>query len=186
MLAATLICGLSNALAVEASKVPEKKHTTLGLYLDAKEAYAMATKEKVLFLDVRTRAEVNFLGMPTIADANVPYMVMDNMFSWDSKKSVYKLEPNSDFVTEVGKRLQAKQLDKNAIIILMCRSGDRSATAANLLAKAGYTRVYSVVDGFEGDMAKDGPNAGRRAVNGWKNAGLPWAYKLPKEKMYLQ
>jgi hypothetical protein len=38
-----------------------------------------------------------------------------------------------------------------------------------------------VVDGFEGDMSKDG----RRAVNGWKNAGLPWSYQLAREKMYF-
>jgi len=44
--------------------------------------------------------------------------------------------------------------------------------------------VYSVVDGVEGDLAKDGPKAGQRVVNGWKNAGLPWSYTLEKKKMY--
>jgi len=36
--------------------------------------------------------------------------------------------------------------------------------------------AYTVVDGFEGDRNKDpsSPNYGRRNVNGWKNAGLPW------------
>ena len=34
-------------------------------------------------------------------------------------------------------------------------------------------------------MAKEGPKAGQRAVNGWKNAGLPWSYKLDKAKMYF-
>jgi hypothetical protein len=42
-----------------------------------------------------------------------------------------------------------------------------------------------VVDGFEGDMAKDGPKAGQRVLNGWKNAGLPWSYQLDKSKMYF-
>ena len=67
----------------------------------------------------------------------------------------------------------------------MCRSGDRSAAAANQLAEAGFTAVYSVVDGFEGDVAKDGPTAGLRTVNGWKNKGLPWGYKLEKAKLTL-
>jgi rhodanese-related sulfurtransferase len=67
---------------------------------------------------------------------------------------------------------------------LICRSGDRSAAAANLLAEAGLKNVYSVVDGFEGDLATQGPKAGQRVVNGWKNAGLPWSYNLDKEKMY--
>jgi hypothetical protein len=42
-----------------------------------------------------------------------------------------------------------------------------------------------VVDGFEGDTAKDGPNKGKRAVNGWKNSGLPWSYQLDKEKVHF-
>ena len=36
---------------------------------------------------------------------------------------------------------------------------------------------YSVVDVYEGDLASDGPNAGQRVVNGWKDFGLPWSYK---------
>lgn len=185
-LAGVLFLSSSISFAYDASKVPEPKRTSLGLYLDAKEAYAMIKKEKVLFLDVRTREEVNFLGMPSLADANIPYMVMDGMHSWDDKKNVYKLEPNSEFVTLVGDRVKAKSMKKDDPIIVMCRSGDRSSRAADLLAKAGYTKVYSIVDGFEGDIAKDGPNAGRRAVNGWKNSDLPWSYNLAKDKMSLE
>jgi rhodanese-related sulfurtransferase len=53
------------------------------------------------------------------------------------------------------------------------------------LSEAGFAQVYTVVDGFEGDVAKEGPNAGKRVVNGWKNAGLPWSYRLEKEKFTL-
>lgn len=148
--------------AVNATDLPEVKRTQLGLYLDSSEAYEMAQKEKLLFIDVRTRAEVNFLGMPTVAD------------------------PNSDFVSEVQKRAAEKGIGKNDKIVVMCRSGDRSSKAVDLLAKVGYTKVYSVVDGYEGDMAKDGPNAGQRVVNGWRNSKLPWTYKLAKQKMYLE
>jgi len=181
-----LLAGSSSALAIDASKVPEKKRSSLALYLTAAEAHKMATDEKVLFIDVRTRAEVNFLGMPTVADANIPYMEMDNMYSWDEKKGVFKLEPNSGFVTEIEDRLKQKGLDKNSKIILMCRSGDRSVKAVDLLAKVGYKNVYSIVDGYEGDMAKDGEHKGRRVVNGWKNSNLPWTYSLSKQKMYFQ
>lgn len=174
------------ALAVDAASVPELKRTQLGLYLTSAEAYEVASKEKVLFLDVRTRAEVNFLGIPTVADANIPYMEMDNMYSWDEKKGVFKLEPNSGFMTEVQQRIKQKGLDTNSKIIVMCRSGDRSAKAVDLLAKSGYKNVYSVVDGYEGDVAKEGDHKGQRAVNGWRNAKLPWTYSLTKEKMYFQ
>ena len=174
------------AVAMDAAAVPEIKRTQLGLYLTSAEAYETATKEKLLFLDVRTRAEVNFLGIPTVADANIPYMEMDNMYSWDEKKGVFKLEHNSGFMTEVQQRLKQKGLDTNAKIIVLCRSGDRSAKAADLLAKSGYKNVYSVVDGYEGDVAKEGDRKGQRAVNGWRNTNLPWTYSLAKEKMYFQ
>jgi rhodanese-related sulfurtransferase len=80
--------------------------------------------------------------------------------------------------------LSAKGLTPDSPVVLICRSGDRSAAASNLMAEAGFKTVYTVVDGFEGDLAADGPNAGQRVVNGWKNAGLPWSYRLEKSKMY--
>jgi rhodanese-related sulfurtransferase len=186
VLVATCAVAADVALAFDAAKVPEVKRTQLGLYLSSAEAYDVASKEKVLFLDVRTRAEVNFLGMPTVADANVPYMEIDNMYSWDEKKGVFKLEPNSGFVTEVQDRMKQKGMDQNAKIIVMCRSGDRSAKAVDLLAKVGFKNVYSVIDGYEGDVAKDGDHKGQRVVNGWRNNNLPWTYTLTKDKMYLQ
>jgi len=172
--------------ASDFSKLPDKKKTKLGLYMTPKDAYDFLQKnaDKTLFVDIRTRAEVNFLGTPSMIDANVPYMEMNEWWSWNEKKNGFKLEVNSDFADEIAARLEAKGLTKNDAIIVMCRSGDRSAKAADLLASLGYTKVYSIVEGFEGDMAKSGENAGRRAVNGWKNAGLPWSYKLAKEKMY--
>ena len=78
-----------------------------------------------------------------------------------------------------NKNKRLKNLNKNDRVILVCRSGERSARAADVLAKAGFTQVYNVVEGFEGDYGK----TGRRDVNGWKNAGLPWTYKLDKAKI---
>lgn len=50
-------------------------------------------------------------------------------------------------------------------------------------ANLGYTRVYSVLEGYEGDKAKEGPHAGQRVVNGWRNQGLPWTCKLERNEM---
>jgi rhodanese-related sulfurtransferase len=86
----------------------------------------------------------------------------------------------------VEKLLARKGLSKESTVVVMCRSGSRSAKAANLLAQAGYKNVYTVTDGFEGDTAKEGAHKGERVVNGWKNSGLPWSYKLNKEKMYWE
>ena len=174
------------AYAFDAASVPPPKRTKVGQYLSAQETASFLAKSgpKTLFLDIRTPAELMFVGMPTVADANVPYMIQPDFPAWDQAKATFKLENNSDFVSEVRRRLSAKGLGSDSAIVLICRSGDRSAAAANLLAEAGLKNVYSVVDGFEGDLATQGPKAGQRVVNGWKNAGLPWSYNLDKEKMY--
>ena len=175
-----------SAFAVDSTDLPKKKRTKLELYMTPIDAYEFVTKnaDKSLFLDVRTRTEVNFLGMPTNVDANVPYMVMNEWYAWDSKKNTFKMEVNSDFADKVAERLAEKGLSKNDPVILTCRSGSRSAKAADLLAGLGYKNVYTVVSGFEGDKVKDGPFKGQRIKNGWKNAGLPWTYKLKLAKMY--
>lgn len=54
----------------------------------------------------------------------------------------------------------------------------RSAAAARQLIEAGYTDVWNLIEGFEGDK---NPETGRRELNGWRNAGLPWTYKLGAE-----
>lgn len=181
-----LLMASTAAHAFDAASVPAPKRTKLGQYLSSQEAAKFMDQNgsKALFLDVRTTAEVTFVGMPVQADANVPYMKEPEFPVWDGVKGTFKLEPNPDFIPEVRRRLAAKGLGPNDAVVLICRSGDRSASAANLLTEAGFKNVYSVVDGFEGDLATGGPKAGQRVVNGWKNAGLPWSYKLDKTKMY--
>lgn len=176
----------STAYAADFSKLKDKKKTTLGLYMTAKEAYEMVKNnhDKTLFVDIRTRSEVNFLGMPTVADANVPYMEMNEWYAWNEKKNEFKLDVNSAFEKTIATRLKQKSLTKSDTIILMCRSGSRSAKAVNLLASLGYKKVYSVVDGFEGDKVKTGEFKGMRMKNGWKQAKLPWSYNLSQDKMY--
>ena len=83
---------------------------------------------------------------------------------------------NEHFVAEVQ-----KVFAKTDTIYVMCRSGSRSAKSVNLLAKAGYSKVYNIIDGFEGDS----DDQGKRTVNGWKNSGAPWTYKLDANLMYM-
>ena len=144
----------------------------------------MFVHSQCLYKEQVVNCNIYFLGMPLQADANVPYMKQPDFPVWDSAKATYKLELNPDFLPEVRHRLAEKGLGPDSPIVLICRSGDRSAAAANLLAEAGFKNVYSVVDGYEGDIANEGPKAGQRVVNGWKNAGLPWSYKLERAKMY--
>lgn len=175
-----------HAAAFNAADVPEAKRAAGAQYVDAKEAYALKQQlgAHAYMVDVRTRYEVAYLGMPTVADANIPYLEHPDDAGWDAKAGRWAMSVNNDFGPELARRLAAKGLGKDDPVILMCRSGDRSGRAANLLVQLGYHKVYTVVDGFEGDLAKDGPQAGQRVVNGWKNAGLPWTYKLEPSKLY--
>jgi rhodanese-related sulfurtransferase len=183
--AMTALSGVAHAQAgLVPAKVPEEMRTKSNLYLLPKQAhdFVKAQKGKVLFLDVRTRAEAQFLGMPEGADALVPYVeFQDFMTDWDDKRGFYKLEPFSDFVPEAERRLKQKGLSKADPVVVICRSGERSSRAADLLVDSGFQRVYTVVYGFEGELSDNG----RRNVNGWKNAGLPWSYELDRKRMYF-
>src|ERR1700722_62658 len=94
-----LLVASTAAQAFDAASVPALKRTKLGQYLSSKEAAKFMDKNaaKALFLDVRTTPEVAFLGMPTQADANVPYMREPDFPVWDAAKENFKLELNPDF-----------------------------------------------------------------------------------------
>ncbi len=59
--------------------------------------------------------------------------------------------------------------------------------AVNLLAENGFTNVYQITDGMEGDAVKDpqSPTKGQRLLNGWKNSGAPWTYEPDPERIKL-
>jgi rhodanese-related sulfurtransferase len=161
--------------------LPKGKQTVLGLYVTAKEAYERwkADPEKVMILDVRTPEEYLFVGHPTMA-WKIP--IAAQLYEWDTEKGQFPMKPLPDFVSRVQQT--AKPDDT---IMVMCRSGGRSAIAVNMLAKAGFTNVHNIVDGMEGDTVEEAGSvfAGQRLVNGWKNSGCPWTYKLTPERMVL-
>ncbi|GAB6068985.1 hypothetical protein JCM30760_00820 [Thiomicrorhabdus hydrogeniphila] len=174
----------TDSAAIEA-QLPKKKLTIAHHYLTPKQTYNIKKNggKNVLFVDIRTPAELQLIGHAALIDGNVPYITYDYS-AWDKKKNTYKADFNSGFVGQVEDLMKKTGINKgkNTEIILMCRSGDRSARAADIMVKNGYTNVWSAFEGFEGDKAKSGAHKGQRAVNGWKNAGLPWTYKLPQDK----
>lgn len=139
---------------IDEKKLPQSKRTSLGLYITAVDAYAAwkANPDKVKMIDVRTPEEFRAVGLPEMA-VKVP------------------LSQPQPFVAAVRKVAGPEEP-----LLVICRSGNRSAAAVNMLAKAGYRNAYTVVDGFEGDRNSDRSSSdyGRRTVNGWKNAELPW------------
>ena len=148
------------------TSVPAKKRTDANLYLAASEVpgFLKSKSGHVLFLDVRTSAELASSGSTQLMDGNDPVMI--------EPAAGTQLEPNPNFTAWAKQRLAAKGLSKSDPVVLICRSGSRSAVAANLLTAAGFTEVYSVADGFEGSGA-----------DGWKKSGLPWGYELDKAKL---
>jgi rhodanese-related sulfurtransferase len=158
-----------------------KKHTTPGLYVTAKEAYAMWNKDqdKIKILDCRTPEEYALVGHAPMA-INIPFQFM--AYRWNPKKKEYAMKDNPRFIQQAKKAFQPTDT-----ILVMCRSGHRSAKTVDKLTKAGFKNVYNISDGFEGDKVKDknDPTFGKRTKDGWRNSALPWTYDLDTNLMYL-
>lgn len=184
----TLLICLSVASNGYSADIPTKKTAQVqsGLYVTAKEAYDILQNDSsALLIDVRDPIEIMFTGYATETDIHVPILLSDRTQK-HPKKPVYAMQKNKNFLAEVTAKLEALKADKNTKLIFMCRSGStRSAPAADMFYQAGWKNAYTVVDGFEGSKSKSGPSKGIRNVNGWKNSGLPWGYKLDFEKMYM-
>lgn len=118
------------------------------------EAFELMQKAPgAVLVDVRTRAEWDFVG-------RIPGAVQIEWQTYPDSR------PNPDFVEE----LQAR-VDREALVMFICRSGARSHSAAIAATQAGYTQAFNVLQGFEGD--KDAEQH-RNSVGGWRAAGLPW------------
>ncbi|MCP4022589.1 MAG: sulfurtransferase [Desulfobacteraceae bacterium] len=153
--------------------VPIQKRTALELYLTSKDAYAKwkADPDNINIIDVRTHGEYIFVGHAPMA-SHIPFMFLKNKLDPVTLRPVMPF--NEKFVEDVKKKFK-----KTDTLFVMCRSGGRSAASINKLAKAGYKNVYNIIDGFEGDSKN-----GKRTVNGWKNSGAPWTYKLDRNLAY--
>ena len=102
-------------------------------------ASVLAKDPKALLVDVRSKVEFDYVGHPDGA-VNV---IWKDYPDWNE---------NSEFVTQVTAALADRDGDPHDCAILaICRSGVRSMAAATVLAGAGYTNLYNVEEGFEGD-----------------------------------
>jgi rhodanese-related sulfurtransferase len=119
------------------------------------DAWALASSGQAVLVDVRSNEERVFVGQVP-GSVHVPWATGT------------LLTRNPRFVRE----LEAKLGGKNRIALLLCRSGSRSAQAAEAAAKAGMHLVFNVQEGFEGELDE---HQQRGHVNGWRRHGLPWA-----------
>lgn len=158
--------------AMSPDDVPPQKRTDSDLYISAAEAQRIrrAYPGEVVLIDIRSRVETAYVGQPDLVDFHVPYLEPALPLPRNDASNRLRLQRNPTFVDEIKAALERLDGPAEPTILLLCRSGRRSAVAADVLAAAGLKRVYTVVDGFEGDVGA----TGRRDVNGWKNAGGPW------------
>ncbi|MEO8627870.1 MAG: rhodanese-like domain-containing protein [Betaproteobacteria bacterium] len=133
--------GLAKALAYQGALLP-------------REAYEIRqTTPTAYIVDVRTQAEFNYVG-------RIPKSVE---IEWQTYPGGV---PNASFLVQLQ-----TQVDKDAVVMFICRSGVRSHAAAQAATAAGYRNVYNVLEGFQGDADANGH---RDSIGGWRVAGLPW------------
>lgn len=110
---------------------------------------------QALLIDVRTQAELELVGrVPTAL--NIEWAFYPGMV------------PNPDFAKQL-----VELVDKNQVLIFMCRTGGRSHNAAAVAATLGFSQAYNMLEGFEGEANS---LQQRTMINGWKHAGLPWTH----------
>lgn len=119
---------------------------------------------KAVLVDVRTKAEWSFIGVPDVSSAGKQLHLVE----WQSFPSG-QVDPQ--FADKLASALAAAAVGKDDEIFFICRSGGRSKAAATVMAARGYSRCRNVADGFEGPLD---PRRHRGGAGGWKAAGLPW------------
>ncbi|MBI5006672.1 MAG: rhodanese-like domain-containing protein [Nitrosomonadales bacterium] len=118
------------------------------------EAYElMRTAPGAKIVDVRTRAEIDWVG-------RVPGAVEIEWLSYPGMKQ------NPNFMAALE-----QQVEKEAMVLFLCRSAHRSHAAAMVATQAGYNTCFNILEGFEGDR---NPSNQRNKLSGWRLAGLPW------------
>ena len=143
---------IAEILATAHERASEKGLTYAG-ELFPQEAYTLMQQAGARLIDVRTRAEFDYVG-------RIPSSVE---IEWQSYPGG---QPNPHFMAQLK-----QQVDGEALVLFICRSGARSHAAAAAAAGAGYTQAYNVLEGFQGDKDEHGH---RDSVAGWRFAGLPW------------
>ena len=117
------------------------------------DAWALVEAGRAVLVDVRSNEERKFVG----------YVPGSVHVAWATGTALTR---NPRFLRE----LEAK-VGKNDVVLLLCRSGKRSALAAEAATKIGFAAAFNVSEGFEGDLDADGR---RGRVGGWRLHGLKW------------
>ncbi len=124
---------------------------------------ALKASDAVL-VDVRTKAEWAFVGVPDLSQiGDTPIFI-----EWQTYP---EMDVNSQFVDSLSEELNQRNQGLDTPLYFLCRSGVRSASAAAAMTRSGYRQCFNVAGGFEGP-ADDSRHRG--LLDGWKAANLPW------------
>lgn len=131
--------------------------------ITAKAAFELSKKDpRAVIVDIRSTMEYLFVGHPAGA-IHVPWI----------DEPEWTINPH--FVTDVRKILLGGATSHDDIsgapVILICRSGKRSIDAGKSLLNAGFSEVFYVDEGFEGELDE---KRHRGTVGGWRYHGMPW------------
>ncbi len=125
------------------------------------ETWEQLKNEKNSYLiDCRTSAEWSLVGVPDLDSLGKRVCFIE----WQTFPT---MEKNARFLQEISEA----NINKDSKIILLCRSGARSRSAAEFLTSQGYKTCLNSSEGFEGVHDDFGQ---RGKVNGWKFYDLPW------------
>ena len=126
-------------------------------HLEPKQAYEFLHRNSdALFIDCRSEMEYLFVGHP----AGALHVAWNYGPDW---------EVNAHFVSQV-KKLDGTNHTMQPILLIWS-SGNRSREAGEALERAGFTKIYNVVHGFEGELDEQHR---RNSTAGWRFEGLPW------------
>lgn len=125
----------------------------------------LAADPKAVLIDVRTKAEWAFVGVPDLTSLSRQPLLVEWQTFPDSRV-------NPAFVEQVSEMLRSIGAGHDSDLYFICRSGGRSLQAAKVMTEAGFRRCHNVAEGFEGPLDA-GRHRGTHA--GWKVEGLPWA-----------
>jgi rhodanese-related sulfurtransferase len=121
---------------------------------------ALTADPEARLVDVRTDAEWTFVGLPDLSEAGKQPVLLP-----------WQLYPAMQVNGGFTEQLRQAGVGPEHRVYFLCRSGARSMAAAQAAQAAGYTDVFNVAGGFEGNPDADGH---RGVTEGWKAEGLPW------------
>lgn len=120
---------------------------------------ALESDPSAVLVDVRTHAEWTYVGVPVLDAVGRSVVPIEWVRYPDGAR-------NTGFLDQ----LREAGVEPGTPVYFLCRSGVRSAAAAEVATAAGLGPAYNISDGFEGQLDE----SGHRTRGGWKNADLPW------------